>query len=319
MGRYLSSQVIVFLSLALVVLASGCGEEDPNPPIIFSVTAKPPIVPPGEAATLTVEAGDIDKDELSYQWTVPVGEIEGSGNTVTWKAPETEGKYNLNVTVSDGVDSVMGSVGVWVWAPRPGDYYPLEVSNTWTYQDENDNTINFEIIDTILIEGDTSDTEAFVKQMTTSASELTDAVNYSYVVKDDDGVQQHGMGGSNAGGDTITFSPTLPIYKFPLIPGESWEIMFDVKVQPGGFFVGSGTATYEVVSEEELTVKAGSFNHVFQVKEDFTWELLGREIDHIVTYHWLAPNVGIVKFVQEETIGGETIVTEASLRSYSLK
>ena len=74
-----------------------------------------------------------------------------------------------------------------------------------------------------------------------------------------------------------------------------------------------------MVSEEELTVEAGSFQHVFQVKEDFTWELLGREIDHIVSYHWVAPNVGIVKFAQEETIGGETVVIEATLKSYSLK
>ncbi len=300
-----------------LVLAQGCGEEESNPPIIFEVTAKPAIIPPGESATITVEAGDMDRDELSYQWTVPAGQIEGSGKTVAWRSPETEGKYELTVTVSDGSNSVNGSVAVWVWRPRPGDYYPLEVGNTWTYQDNNGNNIDFEIIDTIIIEGDESDEEAFVKQMTTS--ELEDAVNYSYVAKNSDGVIQYGMGGSNAGGDTITFAPTLPIYKFPLIPGDSWEIAFDVKVQPGGFYVGSGTAIYEVVSEEDLTVEAGSFKHVFQVKEDFTWELIGREITHIITYHWLAPNVGIVKFVQEDTIGGETRVIEAVLYSYSLK
>lgn len=312
--RYFS--LYIATSLALVLLALGCGEEDSRPPIIFTITAEPDIVPPGQASTLTVEAGDPDRGELSYAWTVPAGRIEGNGKTVTWLSPEVEGKYSLTVTVSDGSDSVADIVTVWVWAPRPGDYYPLEVGNTWTFRDSNDNTINFEIIDTIDIWGDTSDTTAFVKQMTTSG--LEDAANFSYVAKSSDVVHQYAMGGSNAGGDTIIFSPELSIYRFPLIPGESWEIEFNVKL-PEGFFVGSGTAVYEVVLEEDLTVEAGSFQHVFQVKEDFTWELLGREIDHIITYHWVAPNVGTVKFVQEENIGGETIITEATLQSYSLK
>jgi hypothetical protein len=303
--------------LVLVLLAfAGCGSTEPHLPIIFSVTAEPDIVPPGQASTLTVEAGDTDRDELSYLWTVSAGSIEGSGKTVKWLSPEAEGRYQLTVTVSDGSDSVAQTVTIWVWAPRPGDYYPLEVGNTWTFRDTNDNTIDFEIIATIEIWGDTSDTTAFVKQMITSES--ADAVNYSYIAKDSDIVYQYAMGGSSAGGDTIIFLPELPIYKLPLIPGESWEVEFDVKL-PEGFFVGSGVAVYEVVSEEDLTVEAGSFQHVFQVKEDFTWELLGQEIDHIVSHHWVAPNVGIVKFAQEETIGGETVVIEATLKSYSLK
>lgn len=315
--RYFPPYIIVLLSLVFVLLAlAGCGRTDSQPPIIFSVTAEPDIVPPGEVSTLTVEAGDVDKDELSYLWTVPAGRMEGSGKTVMWLSPETEGKYQLTVTVSDGSDSVAQTVTVWVWAPRPGDYYPLEVGNTWTFRDNSDNTIDFEIIDTIDIWGDTSDTTAFVKQMTTS--ELPDAVNYSYVAKGSDAVYQYAMGGSSAGGDTIIFLPELPLYKFPLIPGESWQIEFNIKL-PEGFFVGTGAAAYEVVSEEELTVEAGSFQHVFQVREDFTWELLGEEIDHIVSYHWVAPNVGIVKFAQEETVGGQTVVTEATLKSYSLR
>lgn len=313
--RRFSLYTTASLFLLLVVLGLGC-DKDSDPPIIFSVTAEPDIVPPGEASTLTVEAGDADKDELSYLWTVSAGKIEGRGKTVTWLSPETEGQYGLTVTVSDGSDSVAQTIVVWVWAPRPGDYYPLEVGNTWTFRDSNDDTIDFEIIDTIDIQGDASDTTAFVKQTITSG--LEGAVNFSYVAKDSDGVYQHALGGYSAGDDTIIFEPRLLLYKFPLIPGESWEIKFNVKL-PEGYFVGTGTAIYEVISEEDLTVKAGSFQHVFQVKEDFTWELLGQELDHSISYQWLAPNVGIVKFVQEQTRGGQTVITEATLRSYSLK
>ena len=305
--------IAVSLSLTLVLLAfAGCSRTDSHPPVIFSVTAEPDIVPPGQASTLTVEAGDMDRDELSYLWTVSAGSIEGSGKTVMWLSPEVEGQYQLTVTVSDGSDSVAQTVTVWVWAPRPGDYYTLEVGNTWTFQDNNDDTIEFEIIDTIDISG----TTAFVKETTTSA--LEGVVNYSYVAKNSDGVYQHAVGGYSVGDDTIIFSPELPIYKFPLIPGESWEVEFDVEL-PGRYPVGNGTAIYEVLSEEDLTVEAGSFQHVFQVKEDFTWGLFGQELDHSVSYQWLAPNVGMVKFTMEQTRGGQTVATEAILQSYSLK
>ena len=156
----------------------------------------------------------------------------------------------------------------------------------------------------------------YIPQMTTS--ELEGAANFTYIARSSEGISQYGMGGSSAGGDTITFSPELPIYRFPPITRESWSVEFDVKLE-FGFPVGTGTATYEVVSNEELTVEAGTFQDVFQIKEDFTWEFDSEQIDHIVTRHWLAPDVGIIKFSQEDTIGGQTIVTEAVLQSYTVK
>jgi len=300
------------LYLVVIIVVFGCGRTDSRPPIIFSVKAYPEIVPPGESSTITVEAGDPDRDKLSYMWAASGGAIQGTGKTVAWLPPEIEGKYELTVTVSDGSDSVTETITVRVWKTRPGDYYPLAIGNKWTFQDNNNNSINFEVIDTIDISG----TKVFVKQTTTS--ELEGAVNYSYVAKDDNGVNQHAVGGASVGDDTIIFSPTLPLYKFPLIPGESWEAEFDVKV-PDGYFVGNGKAVYEVVSEEDLTVKAGTFHHVFQVKEDFTWEIIGQELDHTISRQWLAPDVGMVKFVQEQTRGGQTVVTEATLQSYSFE
>ncbi len=307
----LSLYITISLLLTLVLLALGCGEEDLRPPIIFSITAEPDIILPGESSTITVQAGDPDKDDISYIWTTEDGQIQGSGKTVTWLSPETEGKYILTVTVSDGIDSVTETVDVWVWVPRQGDYYPLEVGNTWTFRDKDDNTIEFEIIDTIDVSGVT----AYVKQMTTTKEE--GAANYSYMAKSSDVIHQYALGGANISGDTILFEPELPVYKFPLVPGNSWEIEFDIWV-PDGYWVGNGTAVYEVISEEDLTVEAGSFQNVFQVKEDFTWELI-QEVTHIVSYSWLAPNVGVVKFVQEEEVGGEIILNEATLQYYSLK
>lgn len=314
MRRQFSLYIIIIPLTMILLLATGCGEEESRPPVIFSITADPDIVSPGGTSSITVEAGDPDKDEISYTWTALAGSIQGKGKTVTWKAPENEGRYDLTVTVSDGSGSVDGTLTIRVWTPRPGDYYPLAIGDKWTFKDNSDNTIEFEIVDTITI-GSLGVT-AFVKQITSSS--LIEAANFSYITEDLKGVYQYAMGGSNAGGDTIIFSPELPIYKYPLIPGETWEVEFKIKL-PEGYYVGEGTAIYEVISEEDLTVAAGSFRHVFQVREDFTWELLDNEVDHIVTHQWVAPDVGIVKFTQEENIGGETIITEAVLQSYSIK
>ena len=304
--------ITVSLLLVIVLLIPGCGEESSEPPIIFSITAEPDIIPPGETSTVTIKAGDPDQDDLSYVWTAEDGQIQGSGKSIVWSSPTTEGKYTLTVTVSDGADSVTQAVGIWVWTPRQGDYYPLEIGNQWIFKDTEGNTINFEIIDTIDISGVT----AYVKQMETT--KIENAATYSYMAKNSDLISQHAMGGSNIGGDTLIFEPQLPIYKLPLVPGSSWEVEFTVWVQDG-YYVGSGTALYEVASEEDLTVEAGSFQNVFKVKEDFTWELIGQEVTHIISYHWVAPNVGVVKFVQEEEVGGEIITTEAALQSYSLR
>ncbi len=302
----------VFPYLLLVCILFGCSDEDSRPPIIFSIKAEPKIVEPGGSSTITVEAGDPDKDKLIYTWSVINGRIEGSGKSIIWYSPETEGKYDITVTVSDGSNSVNKSITIRVWKTRPGDYYPLSIGNKWIYKDENNNTITFDILDIIDVMG----TKVFVKQTTTSGYE--GAVNFSYVAKSEKGIDQYALGGASVGDDTIIFSPTLPLYKFPLIPGETWETEFEVKL-PDGYYVGNGKAVYEVISEEDLTVPAGSFSNVFQVKEDFSWELLGQKLDHTISRQWLAPNVGIVKFINEQTRGNETFITEAILQSYSLK
>jgi hypothetical protein len=305
--------MIKLICIAIILLSIiGCGEDKQSPPVIFSLDANPKIVLPSNPSTLTVEAGDPDKSKLSYLWTASSGQINGNGKTVTWTSPKEEGKYEITVTVSDGTDSATQKIFLRVWIPRPGDYYPLTVGNKWTYNDKEGNIINFEVIDTIDIAG----TKAFVKK--TTITNMEDSASYSYISKGTDVVNQHAVGGSSAGDDTLIFTPVLPLYKFPLIPEELWNVEFEVNV-PDGYFVGSGKSTYKVLSEEEVSVKAGTFEHVFQVEEDFTWEIFGQELDHTIAKQWLAPNVGMIKFITEQTRGGETFITEAELESYSVE
>ena len=47
-------------------------------------------------------ANDADGDVLSYSWSKTGGSISGSGSTVTYTAPSTDGIYTITSTVNDG-------------------------------------------------------------------------------------------------------------------------------------------------------------------------------------------------------------------------
>lgn len=307
---------LLFSGLILAALIWGCGESGENlPPQIFSIDFSPQIVSPGGEMTITAKAGDADNDQLQYIWSVTGGKIEGAGETVRWRAPNQEGVYELTLQVSDGKDTDTKSVKLVVWKKRPGDYYPLAVGNTWIYLDENGNMITFKIVDKIKIEG--TDEESYVMEKSSSDPNLQSLNTYAYLGKHPDVIYQHAANVSPGSPDTIIFVPWLPLYKFPLIPGNTWSAEFKVKL-PEGYYIGEGRADYEVVDESTLTVPAGTFEHVMQVKETFSWTLLGQTLDETISRKWLAPDVGIIKVVEEQTRGGETVTNTLQLLSYEI-
>jgi len=86
-----------------------------HPPVISSINA-PSSVETNETTTITCNASDPDGDLLTYTWTKSGGIITGSGSTVTWRAPSTEGVCVVSCKVTDGKggedsDSVNISVG----------------------------------------------------------------------------------------------------------------------------------------------------------------------------------------------------------------
>lgn len=71
-------------------------------PAITSLAAEPERVLPSGSCQIVCTASDRDDDELSYGWSADRGGITGEGATVTWTAPNSEGSYNVTVTVTDG-------------------------------------------------------------------------------------------------------------------------------------------------------------------------------------------------------------------------
>ncbi len=71
-------------------------------PVIKSISADPDTVAVNGTIFLTVEATDPDNDEMTYKWESSSGYFPSSnGATVQWVAPNREGVFKLEVTVTD--------------------------------------------------------------------------------------------------------------------------------------------------------------------------------------------------------------------------
>ena len=279
---------------------------------------------PAHKSTSNFKAIDVDGDKLSFEWYATGGTIQGDELGATWTAPNEERKYLIEVTVSDGRKSTTSTIDIRVWRTRPGDYYPLAVGNTWRYRDDKGNQVIFEIVDTIEIQVTSDRTvKSYVLQKSSPDEGLEGIVNFSYlghktengIVK---GILQHAQNVTSGGEDTILFAPFLPLYNFPLIPGNRWFTNFQAKLTPELFPIGGGADEFEVLSEETLTVPAGTFEHVFQVQESFTWSIFDHPLDVTVAQKWLAPNVGIIKFTQTQTREDVTVDVAFELESFEL-
>ena len=321
------------LCLLLLCIGFGCGSDesfDTNlAPRIITFAAESDIVAPGGEVQIVLVTGDLEDDALSSTWSVTGGELTENASGAIWHAPETEQKYQIEIVVSDGANTTTSTLDIQVWRTRPGNYYPLSVGNTWHYSDENGSRITFEIVDTIQIQrAGAENIESFVLQKSSTAEGLENIVNYTYLGPHLDekgevsGIVQHAQNTTSGTQDTILFEPFLPLYQFPLIPGEKWDVNFQAKLVPELFPIGGGLDEFEVLSEETVTVPAGTFEHVFQVQESFRWGFdIGNQdfpLDVTVVKKWIAPNVGIVKFTQSQTRGDLTVDTVFELESFNV-
>ncbi len=323
-------KIFWILFIGIVV---GCGEGNPNrtnlAPRILAFEAESDIVSPGAEVSIRLEAADIEGHSLSYTWSATGGKLTENASGALWRAPQTERKYQIEVTVSDGEKTTTSTLDIQVWRTRPGNYYPLAVGNIWHYRDASGDKITFEIVDTIQIQRAGGETiESFVLQKSSSGEGLENIVNYSYLGTrlDETGevsaIIQHAQNTTSGTSDTILFVPYLPLYQFPLIPGDKWEVNFQAQLVPELFPIGGGLDEFEVVSEETVAVPAGTFEHVFQVQESFRWgfDIENQDIplDITVVKKWVAPDVGIIKFTQSQTRGDVTVDTVFELESFEL-
>ena len=73
-----------------------------TPPVITGLTASPSSTERGGISTITCTATDPEGDALTYSYTTTGGSISGTGSTVTYIAPLTDGTYSITCSISDG-------------------------------------------------------------------------------------------------------------------------------------------------------------------------------------------------------------------------
>ncbi len=132
--------IALALLAVMVMFGVACGQQPPpvtpstpsgnQSPEISSLTANPPGVSCGGSSMVKCIATDPDGDAVYYSWSASGGDISGSGDTVTWIAPNESGNYNITVVVSDDkggetTSSVMISVsaagGTITFTPVAGE------------------------------------------------------------------------------------------------------------------------------------------------------------------------------------------------------
>jgi hypothetical protein len=107
-------KLLIVLVIPLIALISCVqptapegGAVENSDPVINKITVDPPYISVGTTTTITVDASDPDGDNLSYHWSVALGDILGSGYQVRYTAAFCcVGVNTINVEVRDSKGAI---------------------------------------------------------------------------------------------------------------------------------------------------------------------------------------------------------------------
>jgi len=128
--RFIVIVVIVVAAVLLAILFDAMLAN--HRPAITGLEAEPERVLPLGSCQIVCNATDRDGDELSYNWSASGGNISGTGASVNWTAPDSEGSYDVTVIVTDDRGGeVMDYVIIEVRANRPPTIASLVADADW--------------------------------------------------------------------------------------------------------------------------------------------------------------------------------------------
>ena len=189
------------------------------------------------------------------------------------------------------------------------NYYPAEVGNTWVFlsvDGSEKRTYTLEV-------PEQTDVEGLIALKITNEALGTDVSvtdTYLITVENDGGLLLH-QSAVNQGAFGIaaaTFDPPVTFFPAELPLRHTWQIVVETQLKLVGAV--TSTSTIEVVAIEDVETPAGVFQDCVKLEINQR-DQLALAVLRETSYQWLAPDIGPVKYLDDQDILYE-------LQSYSL-
>ena len=207
------------------------------------------------------------------------------------------------------------AVSIWVliccfgFTVAAENYYPAEVGNTWVFlsvDGSEQRTYTLEV-------PERTDVEGLIALKTINEVLGTDvsSTNTYLITVENDGdllLHQSAVDQGVFGIAEATFDPPVTFFPAELPLGHTWQILIETQLKLVG--AATSTTTIEVVAIEDVETPAGVFKDCVKLalnQKDVTALTTRRT----TSYQWLAPDVGPVKYLDNQDIVYE-------LQSYTL-
>jgi hypothetical protein len=186
------------------------------------------------------------------------------------------------------------------------NYYPVDIGNTWVLESTDGSERSTYKIEATgeLFNGE----QVSILEITTEAlgTSTVRASTFLFQV-DEKGMKLHKIVaelGDVFGVATVEFSPPAIFFPPTLQLGETWETQGETEVN----IVGAVTVSSvnEVIAVEDVVTPAGTFENCLKIRVH-TKTMAGIGTNRSASYQWLAPNLGPVKFENDQDIVFELV------------
>ena len=180
------------------------------------------------------------------------------------------------------------------------NYYPAEIGNTWVFLSADGSekrTYTLEVPERTEVEG----LIALKITNETLGTDVSVIDTYLITVENDGGLLLHQSAVDQGafGMAEATFDPPVTFFPAELPLGHTWQIVAETQLRLVGAV--TSTSTIEVVAIEDVETPAGVFQDCVKLEINQR-DQLALAILRETSYQWLAPDIGPVKYLDDQDI-----------------